>query len=115
MSISSHLGIVILVIVGAVTVLGVIIAAIIETRRMDREKLPVPQHRPQAAGIARVHASASIPLRPDILLTLPPQLYPSPGGPKRRFQSQKVFIAILWCRSPEEILPKRRSPLSEMP
>jgi hypothetical protein len=35
MSISSHLGIVILVIVGAVTVLGVIIAAIIETRRMD--------------------------------------------------------------------------------
>ena len=43
MSISSHLGIVILVIVGAVTVLGVIIAAIIETRRVDREKPPVPQ------------------------------------------------------------------------
>jgi len=35
MSISGHLGIVILVIVGAATVLGVIIAAIIETRRMD--------------------------------------------------------------------------------
>jgi hypothetical protein len=43
MSISSHLGIVILVIVGAVTVLGVIIAAIIETKRMDREKPSVPQ------------------------------------------------------------------------
>ena len=43
MSISSHLGIVILVIVGAVTVLGVIIAAIIETRRMDKEKPSVPQ------------------------------------------------------------------------
>jgi ABC-type enterochelin transport system permease subunit len=43
MSISSHLGIVILVIVGAVTVLGVIIAAIIETRRMDREKPSMPQ------------------------------------------------------------------------
>ena len=43
MSISSHLGIVILVIVGMVTVLGVIIIAIIEARRMDREKPSVPQ------------------------------------------------------------------------
>ena len=43
MSISSHVGIVILVIVGAITVLGVIIAAIIETKRMDREKPSVPQ------------------------------------------------------------------------
>lgn len=43
MNISSHSGIVILVIVGAVTVLGLIIAAIIETRRMDREKPSVPQ------------------------------------------------------------------------
>jgi hypothetical protein len=43
MSISSHLGIVILVIVGAVTVLGVIIAAIFETRHMDREKPSAPQ------------------------------------------------------------------------
>jgi NADH:ubiquinone oxidoreductase subunit 3 (subunit A) len=43
MSMSSHLGIVILVIVGAVTVLGVIIAAIIETRRMDSEKPSTPQ------------------------------------------------------------------------
>jgi hypothetical protein len=43
MSISSHLGIVILVIVGAVTVLGVIIAAVIETRRMDRARPPTTQ------------------------------------------------------------------------
>jgi hypothetical protein len=33
---STHLGMVILFVVGAATVLGVIIAAIIETRRMDR-------------------------------------------------------------------------------
>lgn len=38
MGISSHLGIVILIIVGVATVLGVITAAIIETRRMDKEK-----------------------------------------------------------------------------
>ena len=43
MSISSHLGIVILVIVGVVTVLGVIIAAIIETRRADSENPPTSQ------------------------------------------------------------------------
>jgi hypothetical protein len=35
---SSHFGIVILVLVGAATVLGVIIAAIIETRRMDTDE-----------------------------------------------------------------------------
>jgi hypothetical protein len=34
---------VILVIVGAATVLGVIIAAVIETKRMDREKPSVSQ------------------------------------------------------------------------
>ena len=43
MSISSHLGMVILVIVGVVTVLGVIIAAIIETGRADRENPSTPQ------------------------------------------------------------------------
>jgi ABC-type enterochelin transport system permease subunit len=43
MSISGHLGIVILVIVGAVTVLGLIIAAIIETGRMDKAKPSIPQ------------------------------------------------------------------------
>ena len=42
MSISSHLGIVLLVIVGAVTIFGVIIIAAIEARRMDREKPSVP-------------------------------------------------------------------------
>jgi hypothetical protein len=40
---SSHLGMVILVVVGVVTVLGVIIAAVIETKRMDREKASVSQ------------------------------------------------------------------------
>jgi len=43
MSISSHLGIVLLVIVGAVTIFGVIIIAAIEARRMDREKSSIPQ------------------------------------------------------------------------
>lgn len=43
MSISSHLGIVILVIVGIVTVLGMIIAAILETKRADSENPPAPQ------------------------------------------------------------------------
>jgi len=36
MSISSHLGIVLLVIVGAVTIIGVIAIAAIETRRMEK-------------------------------------------------------------------------------
>ncbi len=40
---SSHLGMVILVLVGVVTVLGVIIAAVIETKRMDKEKTSVSQ------------------------------------------------------------------------
>ena len=48
MSISSHLGIVILVIVGAFTVLGVIIAALIETRRMNKEKPVISQQTPAA-------------------------------------------------------------------
>jgi energy-converting hydrogenase Eha subunit A len=36
---------VILVVVGAATVLGVIVAAVIETRRMDREKPSMPQQQ----------------------------------------------------------------------
>ncbi len=47
MGISSHMGIVILVIVGIVTVLGVIIAAILETKRADSEKPPAIQNTPQ--------------------------------------------------------------------
>lgn len=43
MGISSHLGIVIIVIVGIVTVLSVIIAAIIETKRADSENSSAPQ------------------------------------------------------------------------
>ncbi len=43
MSISSHLGIVLIVIVGMVTIFGVIIVAAIETKRMDREKPSVSQ------------------------------------------------------------------------
>jgi ABC-type enterochelin transport system permease subunit len=46
------LGMVILVIVGAVTVLGVIIAAIIETRRTDKEKPSMPQ-QPAATPIEK--------------------------------------------------------------
>jgi FtsZ-interacting cell division protein ZipA len=38
MSISSHLGIVLLVIVGAVTIIGVVVIAAIETRRMEKGK-----------------------------------------------------------------------------
>jgi hypothetical protein len=41
MSISSHLGIVLLVIVGMVTIFGVIIIAAIETRRTDKGKPPI--------------------------------------------------------------------------
>jgi hypothetical protein len=40
---SSHLGMVVLVIVGVVTILGVIIAAIIETRRKDTNEPAIPQ------------------------------------------------------------------------
>ena len=36
MSISSHLGIILLVIVGAVTIIGVIVIAAIETRRKEK-------------------------------------------------------------------------------
>jgi len=42
MSISSHLGIVLLVIVGVVTTIGVIAIAAIEARRMDSELPPLP-------------------------------------------------------------------------
>lgn len=38
MSISSHLGIFLLVIVGTVTILGVVIMAAIETKRMENDK-----------------------------------------------------------------------------
>jgi hypothetical protein len=43
MGISSHLGMVLLVIIGIVTVLGVIIAAIIETKRADSENSSASQ------------------------------------------------------------------------
>jgi hypothetical protein len=43
MSISSHLGIVILVIVGMATIFGVIIIAVIETRRADANESSIPQ------------------------------------------------------------------------
>jgi len=36
MSTSSHLGIILLVIIGAVTIIGVVIIAAIETRRMEK-------------------------------------------------------------------------------
>jgi hypothetical protein len=36
MSISSHLGIILLVIVGTVTIIGVVIIAAVETRRMEK-------------------------------------------------------------------------------
>ena len=47
MSISSHLGIVLLVIVGMVTVIGVIIIAAIEARRMDSGKPPILRQTPE--------------------------------------------------------------------
>jgi hypothetical protein len=47
MSISSHLGIVILVIIGIATVIGVIIIATIEDRRADREKSSALPTAPQ--------------------------------------------------------------------
>jgi hypothetical protein len=43
MGISSHLGIVILVIIGMATVIGVIIIATIESRHADSENPPAPQ------------------------------------------------------------------------
>jgi hypothetical protein len=36
MSISSHLGIILLVIIGAVTIIGVVAIAAVETRRMEK-------------------------------------------------------------------------------
>jgi hypothetical protein len=36
MSISSHLGIILLIIIGAVTIFGIVIIAAIETRRMEK-------------------------------------------------------------------------------
>ena len=47
MSISSHSGIVLLVIVGLATIIGVIIAAIIETRRADSGKPSILPHSPE--------------------------------------------------------------------
>jgi hypothetical protein len=47
MGISSHLGIVILMIIGMVTVIGVIIIAIIETKRAYSEKPPAMPNTPQ--------------------------------------------------------------------
>jgi hypothetical protein len=38
MSISSHLGIILLVIVGVVTIIGVAVIAAIETRRMEKRQ-----------------------------------------------------------------------------
>jgi predicted MFS family arabinose efflux permease len=48
MSISSHPGIVILVIIGIATVIGVIIIATIEDRRADREQTPAQPVAPQS-------------------------------------------------------------------
>jgi hypothetical protein len=47
MSISSHLGIVILIIVGVATIFGVIIIAAIEARRMDKNQSPILRHTPE--------------------------------------------------------------------
>jgi hypothetical protein len=46
MSISSHLGMVLLVVVGMATIFAVIIIAAIESRRMDREKPAMPRQAP---------------------------------------------------------------------
>jgi hypothetical protein len=43
MSISSHLGMVLLVIVGIATILAVIIIAVVETRRVDSGEPTIPQ------------------------------------------------------------------------
>jgi hypothetical protein len=43
MSISSHLGMIILVIVGFATIVGVIIIAVIETRHADTATPTIPQ------------------------------------------------------------------------
>jgi hypothetical protein len=41
------MGIVILIIVGAVTILGVIIIAAIEAKRMDKNQPPILRHTPE--------------------------------------------------------------------
>jgi hypothetical protein len=46
MSISSHLGMIILVIVGFATVVGVIIIAVIETRRPDKNEPTILPQQP---------------------------------------------------------------------
>jgi hypothetical protein len=38
MSISSHLGIILLIIVGAITIFGIVVIAAIETRRVEKER-----------------------------------------------------------------------------
>jgi len=43
MSISSHFGMVVLVIVGFATVIGVIVMAVIETRRTNKDEPTIPQ------------------------------------------------------------------------
>jgi hypothetical protein len=43
MGISSHLGIILLIITGMATVIGVIIIATIEVKRADSENPPAPQ------------------------------------------------------------------------
>ena len=48
MSISSHLGIVILVIIGLATVIGIIIIAMIEARRANNGKPSILPNAPQA-------------------------------------------------------------------
>ncbi len=47
MSISSHTGIVILIIIGMATVIGVIVIGAIEARREDRENTASPPNAPQ--------------------------------------------------------------------
>jgi hypothetical protein len=50
MGISSHVGIVILILVGMTTVIGVIAIAIIETKRADSEKPPAIPSTPQTTA-----------------------------------------------------------------
>jgi hypothetical protein len=47
MSISSHLGMFLLVVIGMATVIGVIIIAVIETRRPDINQPTIPQQSPE--------------------------------------------------------------------
>ncbi len=45
MSISSHLGIILLVIVGVVTIIGVVIIAVVEARRMEKGEPSIISHK----------------------------------------------------------------------